>query len=46
MNQNDTVGQSILERTSYGQTSLLKALVHETRKDEDEPEDGNLMTFN
>ena len=40
----DTVGPSILKRTNYGQTSLLEVLVHETRKDE--PEDGNLMTFN
>ncbi len=42
----ETVGQSILERTNYGQTSLLEVLVHETKKYEDEPEDGNLMTFN
>ena len=41
----ETVGQSILERTNYGQTSLLEVLVHETKKYEDEPEDGNLMTF-
>ncbi|MGA8403932.1 MAG: hypothetical protein WB664_03875 [Nitrososphaeraceae archaeon] len=40
----ETVGQSILERTNYGQTSLLE--VHETKKYEDEPDDGNLMTFN
>lgn len=42
----ETEGQSILERTNYGQTSLLEVLVHETKKYEDEPEDGNLMTFN
>lgn len=42
----ETVGQSILERTNYGQTSLLEVLVHETKKYEDEPDDGNLMTFN
>ena len=42
----ETVGPSILERTNYGQTSLLEVLVHETKKYEDEPDDGNLMTFN
>ncbi|MGB8448426.1 MAG: hypothetical protein WCE25_01805 [Nitrososphaeraceae archaeon] len=42
----ETVGQSILERTNYDQTSLLEVLVHETKKYEDEPDDGNLMTFN
>jgi len=42
----ETEDQPILQCTSYSQTILLKVLVQEITKDEDELEDGNLVTLN